>query len=271
MRRKELEKGSSLLLAASKFVRDHLIRQEFPPNKVKVHYIGVDTGLFCPDSNIVRDPMVLFVGRLEEVKGCEYLIRAMTRVRTAFPAARLLIIGDGSLRRSLERRAEDSRVNATFLGFQPPAEVKRWMNRASILAAPSVRTSSGSEEGCGLALLEAQAMGLPVVSFISGGIPEIVCHGETGFLSSERDHQSLSQHILMLLSDKKIADRVARAARARVKRLFDLQTQTRALEAIYQDVIWPRTSCPSIRDPAKEGSSQERGSAFEALTDNSGL
>ena len=259
MHRKELEKGSSLLLAASQFVRDQLIGQGFSPNKVKVHYIGVDTSLFCPDSNMVRDPTVLFVGRLEEVKGCEYLIRAMAQVQTAIPAARLLIVGDGPQRRSLERTADDGRVRATFVGFQPPSEVKRWMNRASVLAAPSVRTCSGSEEGCGLALLEAQAMGLPVVSFVSGGIPEIVCHGETGFLSSERDHQSLSRYILMLLRDKNLADRLARTARARVTRLFDLETQTRALEAIYQDIIWARTCCPSVQDPAKQGSAQEDG------------
>jgi colanic acid/amylovoran biosynthesis glycosyltransferase len=235
--RKKLEQGVVSLLAVSHFVRDHLIRQGFTPDKISIHYIGVDTRLFSPDPAITREPIVLFVGRLEEVKGCDYLIRAMARVQPAFPAAQLVIIGDGPKKDELERMAKESRIKAKFLGFKPQEDVRYWMNRACIFAAPSVRTSSGSEEGCGLVLLEAQAMGLPVVSFSSGGIPEIVSHGETGFLSAERDHEGLSENIITLLTNETLRKRIGQGARARVKRLFDLQTQTQALEAIYQDSL----------------------------------
>jgi colanic acid/amylovoran biosynthesis glycosyltransferase len=247
-RRNQLQKSCRMFLAVSRFVQDQIIRQGFPPDKVKVHYVGVDINLFCPDPEIVRSPIVLFVGRLEEVKGCDYLIRAMGRVQAACPTTRLVIIGDGSQRIALERMAQGAGVDVSFIGFQPPAEVKRWMNQSSIFAAPSVRTSSGSEEGCGLALLEAQAMGLPVVSCDSGGIPEIVTHGETGFLSPERDYEALGQHIMMLVRSKSLTEKMGQAARAKVKRSFNLQNQTRALEALYDEVVSSNDPFPLSRD-----------------------
>src|SRR5581483_10078471 len=113
-----------------------------------------------------------------------------------------------------------------FIGFQSPEEVRGWMNRASVLAAPSVKTPSGAEEGCGLVILEAQAMGLPVVGFSSGGIPETVCHEKTGFLSREKDWTSLANNILLLLQDESLWQRMSEAARERTDKLFSLYSQT---------------------------------------------
>jgi glycosyltransferase involved in cell wall biosynthesis len=85
--------------------------------------------------------------------------------------------------------------------------------------------------------VEAQAMGLPVISFANGGIPEAVTHGETGFLAAERDWKVLAEYILHLLEDEILWQRFSQKGQERVRTMFNLRSQTRALEEIYDAVL----------------------------------
>jgi glycosyltransferase involved in cell wall biosynthesis len=84
---------------------------------------------------------------------------------------------------------------------------------------------------------EAQAMEKPVVSFATGGISEAVLHGETGFLAPDRDWRTLAQYLSLLLKNADLRRKFGVLGRQRVLRLFDLNTQTSALEKIYEDVL----------------------------------
>ncbi|HEV2730068.1 MAG TPA: glycosyltransferase [Terriglobales bacterium] len=243
-RRKALQRGAALLIAVSNFVRGELIRQGFSGEDVAVHYIGVDTDYFQPDAEVTREPIVLFAGRLAEKKGCEYLIRAMAKVQRASPNAELVIIGDGPLRRDLERLAAEKLRRYRFLGFQTPDIVKHWMNRSRVFGAPSVRAQSGDAEGYPIAFAEAQAMGLPVTSFSSDGVMEAVAHGETGLLAPPHDIEALAHNLQSLLVDNVLCARISAAARAHVCAQFDLRIQTGKLEELYMRVLgkagpWP--------------------------------
>jgi len=231
-RREELKREVRLFIAVSKFIERKLLEQGFPRDKIVVHYIGVDTEIFKPDPAVPRESVVLFVGRLVENKGCEYLIRAMRRVQAAMPQVELVVIGDGPLRPALERLAGETLGRYRFLGSQSPEGVRSWMNRARVFSVPSVTAKSGVSEGFGLVFAEAQAMGLPVASFATGGIPEAVVHGVTGFLAEERDWEMLAEHISSLLKEDNIWRRFSVAGQSRVRALFDLQKQTSALEEI---------------------------------------
>ena len=215
-------------------------RQGFASEKIALHYTGIDTGFFHPDDSVVREPLVLFVVRLTEKKGCEYLIRAMAEIQLVEPDVDLVLIGDGPLRPSLERMAQTRLRKFQFLGAQPPEIVRKWMNRARVFSVPSVRAVSGDGEGFGMVFAEAQAMKLPVASFDSGGIPEAVAHGETGLLASERDCRALAQNILLLLQNDALWQRMSVAGHLRVRSLFNLRTQTPLLESLYHRVLgWP--------------------------------
>ncbi len=111
------------------------------------------------------------------------------------------------------------------------------MNCARVFSVPSVTSVSGASEGFGIVFAEAQAMGLPVASFATGGIPEVVSHGETGLLAAERDWEGLARHISSLLSNDSLWRRLSAAGQARVRDLFDLRRQTGALEEIYDRVL----------------------------------
>lgn len=235
--RDALKREARLFIAVSGFIRERLLEQGFPPDRTVVHYIGVDTGVFRPDPSIKREPVVLFVGRMVEKKGCEYLIRAMAQVEAALPDAELVLIGDGPLRANLEELAAESLKRYKFLGVQPLDVVRGWMNRALLLCAPSVTASTGDSEGLPTSVLEAQAMELPVVSTIHSGIPEAVVHGETGFLADERDWEALAGYIVRLMEDASLWRRFSQKGRERARTLFDLTQQIHALEEIYAAVL----------------------------------
>jgi colanic acid/amylovoran biosynthesis glycosyltransferase len=231
-----LQRGANLFIAVSEFIKKKLLEQFFPAEKVLVHYTGVDTKFFSPGRG-GDEPIVLFVGRLVERKGANYLIRAMAAVQKERPEAELVFIGDGPLRPDLERQAKDSLRKYRFLGVQHPEAVREWMGRASVFSVPSVKTRSGEEEAFGMVFAEAEAMQKPVVAFASGGIVEAVQHGETGLLSAERDWQKLAENLSLLLKDSGLRQKFGGLGRQRVLRLFDLNTQTNALEKHYERLI----------------------------------
>jgi colanic acid/amylovoran biosynthesis glycosyltransferase len=242
----KLKKSDAVFLAVSKFVQRKLLEQGFPSEKIFVQYTGVDTWKFRPASTEDR-PIILFVGRLVEFKGPEFLIRAASEVQRQFPAVEVVLIGDGPLRKDLERLAKQSLRCFTFLGVRTPEEVRDWMNRASMLCMPSVTMRSGEAEGYGMVCAEAQAVGKPVVAFNSGGIPEIISHGVTGFLAPEHDWQALARNLVTLLQNPELRERFGRSAREAMLRQFDLEQCTRQLEGVYGMVVnadQPREGTP---------------------------
>ena len=224
------------VIAVSNFIYRQLIDRGCPAEKIIVHYIGIDPQQFQPDPTVQRQPVVLFVGRLVEKKGCEYLIRAMASVQQHHPQAQLVIIGDGPLRSHLEVQAQQL-AHVQFLGAQPPGTVRHWMNRAHCLAGPSITADSGDAEGLGMVFAEAQAMQLPVVAFASGGIPEVVQHSQTGLLAPEKDLTGLTRHLLNLFEDPGLHHRLAQAGPLHIAKKFDIRQNTRILEQHYDTVI----------------------------------
>ncbi|MGD1908069.1 MAG: glycosyltransferase [Leptolyngbyaceae cyanobacterium] len=232
-----LFKQSNCIIAVSQHIKHALVQKGCPPEKIQVHYIGVDVEQFKPDKNSQRQSYVLFVGRLVEKKGCEYLIQAMAQVQKACPEAELVVIGDGPLQASLETSAAQTLTRYRFEGRQPPHVVKDWMGRSCTLVAPSITTLQGETEGLPIVILEAMAMGLPVVSSIHAGIPEAIIDGETGFLRPERDVEGIAIAVQQLLQDAAVWQRFSKAGRQRVEETFNLQANTRKLEQLYDKVL----------------------------------
>lgn len=236
-RRAALQRDGRLFLAVSRFVRDRLLAQGYPADRTVVHYAGLRLEVFHPDYAVLREPLVLFVGRLAPEKGCLDLIGAMRRVQDVCPEAELVVLGDGPLGPWLERLARSVGVQCRFLGSVSQQDVIHWMSRAQVLCAPSVTLPTDEAEGFGLACAEAQAMALPVVATRVGGIPEVVADGESGLLVRERDQAALADRIVRLLQDGGLRDRMGAAGRRRVERCFNGWTQARRLEGLYAEAL----------------------------------
>jgi glycosyltransferase involved in cell wall biosynthesis len=253
--RTRLQTEGALFVACSEYVRSRAIEQGYPADRTIVRYIGVDVARFEPPRIPgFREPIVLFVGRLVEKKGCRQLIEAMAEVQQRYPSAELIVIGDGPLRTECEMLAASLLSRYRFLGAQSPDVVKAWMARATVFCVPSVVAASGDAEGFGIVFIEAQAMGLPVVSTRSGGIPEAVDDGHTGILVTEGDREELAEAIAKLLQNDELWQRYSVAGRKRVLEKFNLARQTGLLEEAFSNLISPREShfVHHARSPSSE-------------------
>lgn len=239
-RRPRLAREGTLFLPVASHLRARLIDQGFDAAKIVVFPNAVDTRRFAPDETIAEQPIVLFVGRLVEKKGCVDLVETMAAVQAEHPELELVVIGEGPLRGDLERQAESSLGRFRFLGLQPPDAVRSWMARAAMLAAPSVTASTGNTEGMPIVVLEAQSMALPVVGTLHAGIPEVVVEGETGLLVAEGDRPALAAAIGRLWRDAGLRAELGRRARQRACAHFDRADYTERLEAIYRQVLEQR-------------------------------
>ncbi len=233
--RERLWKRASAFLCVSNFIRERALANGFPAEKLRVLYTGMKIDAFTPQLPVEqKDPgMVLYVGRLVPYKGCDYLLRAMQIVRRRFPAAHLVIIGDGSFRTELERLNESLDVKAVFLGEQNQKEIRSWLDRARVFCAPSLTLADGMSEAFGNVFSEAQAMGVPVVSFRHGGIPETMQDGITGLLADERDTDTLAEHLLRFLTEDEFWSKARQEGMRWVRDRFLVEKQTAQLERLY--------------------------------------
>jgi glycosyltransferase involved in cell wall biosynthesis len=228
--RPRLFERASAILAVSEFMRTRLIAAGADPRKVIVHYIGIDTGFFwTPERSAPPPPSVLFLGRLHEKKGPADLLRALARVDTQGVKPPCVIAGTGTEEAALRNLAHDLRLDVSFVGAVDAPRARELLRAARAVCVPS------HSEGFGLVFLEAQACGIPVVSYRTGGVPEAVADGETGLLATEGDIEGLAGRLHTLLTDDERWLRMSTRGRERTVEQFDLGRQTAKLEAIYDE------------------------------------
>jgi glycosyltransferase involved in cell wall biosynthesis len=159
-----------------------------------------------------------------------------------------VIIGDGPLRRRLQSLVDALNLqrNVQFQGALSHAQVMRWIRRAAMVVVPSVKTSTGRVEGLGMVHLEAAATGVPAIGSRSGGIPEGIVDGETGYLVPERQTHTLADRIGYLLDHPRERHRLGTNARRFVEERFHLSRQTEKLEALYDRLLSGKNETQAI-------------------------
>jgi len=242
LRRKKLAKTVTRVIVPSEFLKNRVMEHGFSEEKISVIFHGVDLSQFKPLAEPPNFGNILFVGRLIPRKGLDYLIAAIALAREEFPNTTLTVIGDGPNREEYEQSAREILKDGyEFLGFQPHQVVSELMAKAYLFSLPSITMPSGESETFGLVFIEAQAMGVPVVSFSSGGIPEVVIDGKTGFLCEEGQVDDLAEKIKVLLRNPDLRNEMGQAGYRWVKDTFDLKAQTEKLEQFYDEILNPET------------------------------
>ena len=167
------------------------------------------------------------VGRLDEIKGFRHLVDACQLLASRSVPFQCHVIGEGPLRDELQGRIDAAGLTGrvTLLGARKQEEVRGFLGRASMFVLPSVVTSRGDRDGIPVALMEAMAVGLPVVSTRVSGIPELVDHGRSGLLAEPGDASGLAHCVEQLIADPAAAREMAIAARRTVEREFDIATE----------------------------------------------
>jgi glycosyltransferase involved in cell wall biosynthesis len=161
----------------------------------------------------------------------------MQLVQRQRPGAHLVVIGDGGCRKQLELLARTLEIRCDFLGELKPAELRSWLEKARVFCGPSVTLPDGQSEAFGIVFLEAQSMGVPVVSFRHGGIPETMREGITGLLAEEGDVKGLADRLMLYLSDDEFWSQSREEGMRWVRENFDNTVQAGKLEEIYRRTI----------------------------------
>lgn len=221
-------------VAVSAAIKERAIEFGLPADRVAVRHIGVDTQQFAPGGTPVgeRPRRILFVGRMVEKKGPTILLNAFAEVRRHVADAELVMIGDGPLLEHCRSLAASLQVPAQWLAAVAHSRVKQEMDQARVFCLPSITAASGDAEGLSIAIVEAQAAGVPVVTSARGA-GEAIEHGVTGYVFPESDVDGLSTALIRLLRDDGVAADMSVAARARACSLFDLSSCTASLETLY--------------------------------------
>ena len=175
--------------------------------------------------------LVLAVARLEPIKGLVYLVEACALLRDRGHRFRCEIVGEGAERPALEAAIRRHRLGGivTLTGVLPQDGVRARLDRATVFVLPSVITPQGDRDGVPVALMEAMAAGLPVVSTTVSGIPELVEDGASGCLVPPNDAVALAGSVERLLVDADLRHRLAEAARRVVERDFDTDREAERL------------------------------------------
>ena len=236
-RRRQLWEQAAAFICVSEFIRERARNAGFPDAKLRTHHIGVNRSEFGPRQSSCDPGSVLFVGRLVEKKGCDVLLRAMHSVQEQLPFVRLTIVGDGPMHKSLAELAGSLGVRCEFVGATSSAHVRQLLRQTAIVCVPSRTAENGDSEGLPIFVLEAQSMGVPVVSTCHAGIPEAIIHGETGLLAKEGDPRALATHLISLLQSEELQSAYASRGMQRMAESFDLERQTSRLEDIYEEVL----------------------------------
>ncbi|MGF1492538.1 MAG: glycosyltransferase [Microcoleaceae cyanobacterium] len=235
---------ADLLIANCDFFRQKLIRLGCDPQKVIVHYSGIDCHKFSftPRSPAAGKPVRLVtVGRLVEKKGIEYSIRAVAKLAAYHSNLEYSIIGDGALRVQLEELIQRLKMEQTIkiLGWKEQEELIEILDSSHILIAPSITAENGDQDAPVNTLKEAMALGLPVVATRHGGIPELVEDEVSGCLVPERDSDAIAEKLGKLIEQSDRWPEMGRQGRKRVQEKFDIEILNNELVEVYQTMLSP--------------------------------
>jgi len=210
---------------------------------VKLHKIpvGLDSREFPFRERIRKadEPVrILTVGRLVKIKGHEFAIRAIARIRERHPNVRYDIVGEGPLRKELEELVSQFGLQqiVALHGACDSAAVRRLMDEAHLFVLASVSVE-GDQEGQGLVLQEAQACGLPVIATNHGALPEGLLADKSGSLVPERDVDALSERLNYLIEHSEKWAMMGRAGRQFVEARYGIIELNRQLVELYQQMI----------------------------------
>ena len=242
---------ADLLLAVSEFTAERLCEfltkhsEAVPPidllrAKVDLERFtpAADDGSFRGRYQLGPGPIVLAFGRLVKRKGVDRAITAMEGIQERVPKAQLVVGGTGPEMSRLEKQANRTRVSAVFLGRVPDEDAPALYATADVFLLPVVDRYWGLEtEGLGVVLLEAGACETPSVTGRSGGTPEAVIDGETGFVIDANDKQAIVDATVRLLEDEQLRKKQGRAAREHVEREFSQNRLPQSLLDWLSDVV----------------------------------
>ncbi len=225
--------------------QEYLVQRGIKPSRIRVIYNGINLSRLTADDEGVEQVrrrldlpphgrVVGMMARLFPVKGHAIFLQAAALINQVMPDTRFALVGDGPLRSHLEDMTQELGLASKAVFFGEQRDVGTYLSAFDIAALTS------ETEGCSNSLLEAMALGKPVVATDVGGNRELVRHGETGFLVPRGDAEPLAQAIIALLQDPDTAEAMGQRAKERVVTQFSLERMVHQYQSLYEETLRQR-------------------------------
>ncbi|RMG65393.1 MAG: colanic acid biosynthesis glycosyltransferase WcaL [Calditrichaeota bacterium] len=226
--------GAKFVVTCTGFNVQHLRRVAQNPEKIHLCYHGVDVSQFSfrgPRREMGRPPVILSVGRFVPKKGFPVLIKALSHLHSRGVDFRAYLIGGGELKPQLKALTAELGLTekVALLGKMPQEKLLSYYQQADILALACQVEADGDRDGIPNVLVEAMAMGIPVVSTQVSGIPELIHDGRNGLLVEQKDPVALADALQQLIEQPELAGRLAAAARWTVEQNFNARVNVRKI------------------------------------------
>ena len=237
--RRLVYRNAKVCIAASSAIKNYFQdigckNIEIIPNGVDIKRFDVRCSRFEAREKLgLKDEFVVMtVARLEKVKGIKYLIEALSNIELRTSNFKLIIIGDGSERKNLKKLVEKLglKEKVRFLGQIPNERIPEYLRAADCFVLPSL------SEGFGIAILEAQAVGIPAIATNVGGIPDIIKDGENGILVKPANSEDITRAILKIYRQPEFAKKLVEKGKESVKK-YGWEEITGRVAKIYQQLL----------------------------------
>ncbi|MFQ5867724.1 MAG: glycosyltransferase family 4 protein [bacterium] len=238
-------RNSDHMIAVSSFVKSNLDKLVSYNTKATVCPMGINTDIFVSKDpiklkenyNIRTKYILLFVGRLVEKKGIEYLIDAMKIVTKKLFDLKLLIIGSGNLEKKLKNKVNKLNLSSyvSFLGIKKHDELIDYYNICDLLILPSIFDKYGHTETLGMVILEAMSCGKPVIASNIGGIPESVKNGYNGLLTIPKSPADIADKIVKAFTQFDVEEMGKRARQT--ARRYDWEKVGKKYERLMKEIF----------------------------------
>lgn len=219
--------------------------QKYTSKNILITPFGVDLNIFKPVNLTLdddkKDIVIGIIKSLEAIYGIEFLIKAFATLKNKYKnlPLKLLIVGDGSLRRELEELVENLDIKnlVYFTGRISYDKISKYHNMVDIAVYPS------ESESFGVAVIEAGACEKPVIVSNVGGLPEVVENGKTGFVVKYGDINAIVNALERLILDKQLRKNMGKNARKRIMKLYDWKNSVKLMLKIYENLVKGKSKC----------------------------
>ena len=222
------------IICISNYVKDYLKKTGIPDHKLEVIYNGIDLSIYEKLTRISENFFTVgTVGRLDTQKGIDTLLYSFKKVLSKKESIKLEVIGEGPLKTEYISLSEELGIsqNVTFLGKLDPEEVREQMRKWDLFVLAS------RWEAFGMVLIEAAAMGLPIIATNVEAIPEIIDDGKNGLLINPDNPQELYEKIMLFVLEEINHDEMIRNSKANVSKKFPMNEMVDKTQQLYSNII----------------------------------
>lgn len=227
---------ANAIIAMSNDMKMQLQNLGADPSKIYINACGVETEKFSGAFPENAPPIFITVGRFTAKKSPQSTIKAFAEVLKKVPEAQMIMVGDGDLWEEAKQLAQSLNIadKIDFKGKQSPEEILLLFHQVRVFLQHSMMAPSGDSEGTPVAILDASATGLPIISTRHAGIKEAVVHGETGFLVEEGDWKSMSEYMTQLIQNPVLCGQIGRNARKHMIDNYEMDKLLQNLRGILE-------------------------------------